>query len=70
VRHLPGRGLGTAQCLQAPHLMKQVGILESRKDGLRILYWIKGPEVLTILEQADAILQPEVHEDKAAIRSD
>jgi hypothetical protein len=50
--------------------MKQVGILESRKDGLRILYWIKGPEVLTILEQADAILQPEVHEDKAAIRSD
>lgn len=49
------------------NIMKQVGILESRQDGLRIIYWIKNPEVLEILRHAETILQREVQEDSGAV---
>jgi ArsR family transcriptional regulator len=51
------------------NLMKRAGILDSRKEGLRIIYWIKSPEVLEILERAEAILRREIQEDQRALRS-
>jgi len=46
--------------------MKRAGILDSRKDGLRTLYWIKNADVLEILRYTDAILQREFEEDRMA----
>jgi len=49
--------------------MKRAGILGSRKEGLRIIYWIKAPEVLEILHQAEAILKREVEEDRKSLQA-
>ena len=43
-------------------ILKQAGILESRKDGLRILYRIKIPEVLTLLAGVSNILKKQIKE--------
>ena len=51
------------------NFMKRAGILDSRKDGLRIIYWIKTPEVLEILRQTGNIIQHEIEEDRRAFRS-
>lgn len=44
------------------NLMKRAGILHCRKEGVRILYSIKNPEVLEILRHTDTILEREVEE--------
>jgi ArsR family transcriptional regulator len=49
--------------------MKRAGILDSRKEGLRIIYWIKAPEVWEILHQAEAILKREVEEDRKSLHA-
>jgi ArsR family transcriptional regulator len=49
------------------NLMKRAGVLDSRKDGLRIIYWIKAPEVLDILRRAESILHREVDDDRKAV---
>jgi DNA-binding transcriptional ArsR family regulator len=49
------------------NFMKRAGILDSRKDGLRIIYWIKAPEVLDILHRAESILHREVDDDRKAV---
>ncbi|MGQ9653903.1 MAG: ArsR/SmtB family transcription factor [Thermodesulfobacteriota bacterium] len=49
-------------------LMKQAGILESRKEGLRVIYWIKNPEALEILRHAEAILKKEAEENQRAVQ--
>ena len=49
------------------NIMKRTGILDCRKDGLRIIYWIKNREVLQILRQTEVILQREVSADHHAI---
>jgi DNA-binding transcriptional ArsR family regulator len=49
------------------NFMKRAGILDSRKDGLRIIYWIKAPEVLDILHRAESILYREVEDDHTAV---
>jgi DNA-binding transcriptional ArsR family regulator len=51
------------------NFMKRAGILDSRKDGLRIIYWIKTPEVLEILRQTGNIMQHEIEEDRRAFRA-
>jgi DNA-binding transcriptional ArsR family regulator len=43
-------------------ILKQAGILESRKDGLRILYRIKTPEILLLLNGVSKLLKAQVHE--------
>lgn len=43
-------------------ILKQAGILESRKDGLRILYRIKRPEVLNLLSGVSKLLKAQVSE--------
>jgi DNA-binding transcriptional ArsR family regulator len=50
------------------NFMKRAGILDSRKDGLRIIYWIKAPEVLDILRQTGNIIQHEIEEDRRAFK--
>ena len=42
------------------NMMQKAGILTRRKDGLKIFYAIKHPEVLAIIALADAIMKHEV----------
>jgi DNA-binding transcriptional ArsR family regulator len=42
------------------NLLQGCGILQRRKDGVKIMYCLKHPEVLTILELASTILRKEV----------
>ncbi|NMC73140.1 MAG: helix-turn-helix transcriptional regulator [Geobacteraceae bacterium] len=42
------------------NLMQNCGILARRKDGVKIMYRIKHPEVLEILELASSILKREI----------
>jgi DNA-binding transcriptional ArsR family regulator len=41
------------------NMMQKAGILTRRKDGLRIFYAVKHPEVLAIVDLAAAILKSE-----------
>jgi DNA-binding transcriptional ArsR family regulator len=43
-------------------ILKQAGILESRKDGLRILYRIKAPEILNLLSGVSKLLKAQANE--------
>jgi ArsR family transcriptional regulator len=43
-------------------ILKQAGILESRKDGLRILYRIKHPEILNLLTGVTKLLKAQARE--------
>ncbi|MBI5604036.1 MAG: winged helix-turn-helix transcriptional regulator [Deltaproteobacteria bacterium] len=43
-------------------ILKQAGILESRKDGLRILYRIKTPEILDLLSGVSRLLKTQARE--------
>ena len=43
-------------------ILKQAGILESRKDGLRILYRIKAPEILNLLTGVSKLLKAQANE--------
>ena len=42
------------------NMMQKAGILNRRKDGLKIFYAIKHPEVLEIIDLAAAIMKHEV----------
>ena len=37
-------------------VLKKNGVLDSRKDGLRVIYWIKNPEVLEILDLLQGVI--------------
>ena len=43
-------------------LLKQAGILDSRKEGLRIIYWIKRREILNLLDTVSALLRVQARE--------
>lgn len=45
-------------------ILKQAGILESRKDGLRILYRIKTPEIFNLLTGTSRILKAQANEQR------
>ncbi len=49
------------------NMMKRVGILNSRQEGLRVIYYIKSQQVLNILEQAESMVHDEIEEFKKAI---
>lgn len=51
------------------NFMKRAGILDSRKDGLRIIYWIKAHETLEILRHTERIIQHEIEEDRRTFRA-
>jgi ArsR family transcriptional regulator len=42
------------------NLMQGCGILAKRKDGIKIMYRLKHPEVLEIVELASVILKKEI----------
>ena len=43
-------------------ILKQAGILDSRKEGLRIIYWIKNQEVLNLLRTVSSLLRVQAKE--------
>jgi DNA-binding transcriptional ArsR family regulator len=49
-------------------ILKQAGILDSRKEGLRIIYWIKNQEILNLLRTVSTLLkiQAQEHNDLMA----
>ena len=49
-------------------ILKQAGILDSRKEGLRIIYWIKNQEILNLLRTVSILLkiQAQEHHDLMA----
>jgi ArsR family transcriptional regulator len=50
------------------NVMQKAGILTRRKDGLKIFYAVKHPEVLTIIDQAAAIMKREAGKRHALLR--
>lgn len=51
------------------NIMQSSGILARRKDGIKILYRLKHPEVLEILELASAILRKEITNKNDILRA-
>jgi DNA-binding transcriptional ArsR family regulator len=45
-------------------ILKQAGILESRKDGLRVLYRIKNNEILNLIQGVTRMLKRQVKEQR------
>ncbi len=43
-------------------ILKQAGILDSRKEGLRIIYWIKSQEVLNLLRTVSLLVRVQARE--------
>lgn len=50
------------------NMMQKAGILTRRKDGLRIFYAVKHPEVLTIIDLAAALMKSEAGRRHALLR--
>jgi DNA-binding transcriptional ArsR family regulator len=50
------------------NLMKRAGILDSRKEGLHITYWIKAPEIVEILRHTEAIILHAIEADHRAFK--
>lgn len=51
------------------NVMQKAGILTRRKDGLKIFYAIKHPEVLAIVDLAAAIMASEAGRRHALLRA-
>ena len=49
-------------------MMQNCGILARRKDGVKIMYRIKHPEVLEILELASTVLKREISGRNALLK--
>ena len=45
-------------------ILKQSGILESRKEGLRVIYWIKNKEVLDLIKGVSLMLKNQAREQR------
>jgi DNA-binding transcriptional ArsR family regulator len=45
-------------------ILKQAGILESRKDGLRVLYRLKNQEILGLIQGVSLLLKKQVKEQR------
>ncbi|GAB6180503.1 metalloregulator ArsR/SmtB family transcription factor [Desulfotomaculum defluvii] len=62
--------LNVEQANTSQHLsvMKKQGILQSRKEGLRVIYSIKNPEVIEMLEFANKILKKQADEAMSTFR--
>jgi len=52
------------------NMMQKAGILTRRKEGLRIFYAVKHPEVLAIVDLAAAIMQNEAGRRQDLLRTD
>lgn len=56
--------LESEQSNTSQHLsvLKQSGILESRREGTRVVYSVTSPQVFEVLEAVEAILQHQIKE--------
>jgi len=63
--------LGQEQANISKHLnmMRRVGIVGCRKEGQRVVYWIRDNGVLEILARITAILAHDAEEDHRAFRA-
>ncbi len=50
------------------NIMQGCGILQRRKDGIKIMYRLKHPEVLSILDLVSTILKKEVSAKNKLLR--
>lgn len=56
--------LESEQSNTSQHLsvLKQSGILESRRDGTRVIYSVSNPQIYEILDAVESILQHQIRE--------
>lgn len=48
-------------------VLKNQGIVESRKDGLMVIYRIKSPEVYAMIDIAEGIILRQLEETKSSL---
>jgi DNA-binding transcriptional ArsR family regulator len=48
-------------------ILRNQGILDSKKDGSMVIYKIKSPEVLQMIELAESIILRQIVETKASL---
>ncbi len=51
------------------NVMQNCGILAKRKEGIKVLYRLKHPEVLEILDLASAVLKKEISGKSALLQA-
>ncbi len=49
-------------------VLKAAGILGSRRDGTRILYWIEDPKVCSVIDAADEYISQLLDKKERALR--
>lgn len=61
--------LDSEQSNTSQHLtvLKNQGIVESRKDGSRVIYSLKNEEVCEMIDLAEAIILRQIEETKASL---
>ena len=62
--------LESEQSNTSQHLsvLKNQGIVESKKDGLMVIYRIKSPEVYQMIDIAESIILKQIEETKASLK--
>lgn len=63
--------LDSEQSNTSQHLtvLKNQGIVESRKDGSRVIYSIRNKEVYEMIDLAEAVILRQIEETKAMLQS-
>jgi Predicted transcriptional regulators len=61
--------LDSEQSNTSQHLtvMKNQGILDSRKEGSKVIYMVKNPEVFKMVDLAEAMILRQLEETKALL---
>ena len=49
-------------------ILKKMDLVDSRKEGLRVNYWVKYPEVFQILDLLDNVLVSQVEDTMSALK--
>ncbi|WP_027718391.1 ArsR/SmtB family transcription factor [Desulfovirgula thermocuniculi] len=49
-------------------ILKKMDIVDSRKEGLRVNYWVKYPEVFQILDLLDNVLIAQVQDTMSTLK--
>jgi ArsR family transcriptional regulator len=62
--------LESEQSNTSQHLsvLKNQGIVDSKKDGLMVIYRIKSPEVYQMIEIAEGIILMQIEETKSSLK--
>jgi len=50
------------------NLLKDKGVLATKKEGVRVKYWVRDKRVFKILDIVDEILQAEINEKAQILR--